>query len=304
MRGIATALVLAWSSTAAAVEMPVQSTTSDCIAAVAAAERSADIPSGLLEAIGQIESGRASSIDGTVQPWPWTINAGGAGYFFATKMEAVAAAAAWQARGVASIDVGCMQVNLAYHPTAFASLENAFDPVANAAYAAAFLRQLFTQTGSWPAAVAAYHSQTLQVGAAYQSKVLAVWTPSEQTWPSGDSRPPEANPANWTGAGLRNTEPSSAALDAKFSAWRPVTPLVPSSSIEDVIGALAACTNLTETPPPQHAAPAAIASTWKAARGTCLDSPFANPATLRQVLAGSASQHVEISEGDLARTNK
>lgn len=194
MRGIATALVLGWSSTAAAVEMPAQPTTSDCIAAIAAAERSADIPSGLLEAIGQVESGRASPIDGTVQPWPWTIDAGGAGYFFATKTEAVAAAAAWQGRGIASIDVGCLQVNLAYHPTAFASLEIAFDPVTNAAYAAAFLRQLFTQTGSWPAAVAAYHSQTHQIGAAYQSKVLAVWTPSEPTWPSGDLRPLESAP--------------------------------------------------------------------------------------------------------------
>lgn len=290
MRGIATALVLAWSSTAAAVEMPVQPTTSDCIAAIASAERSADIPSGLLQAIGQVESGRASPTDGTVQPWPWTIDVGGTGYFFATEMEAVAAAAAWQGRGIASIDVGCLQVNLAYHPTAFASLENAFDPVTNAAYAAAFLRQLFTQTGSWPAAVAAYHSQTRQVGAAYQSKVLAVWTPSEQNWPLDDSPRPEANATNWTGASLRNTADSSAALDAKFSAWRPITPTVPSSSIESVIGAVATCAISPELQPGPHLAPAALAPTWKAAGRSCPASPFANPATLRQVLAGSASQ--------------
>jgi Transglycosylase SLT domain len=291
MRGIATLLVLAWSS-AAAAEMPAPAATSDCTAAIAAAERTVDIPSGLLEAIGQVESGRANPIDGTIRPWPWTINAGGAGYFFATKMEAVIAAAAWQGRGIASIDVGCLQVDLAYHPTAFASLEDAFDPVTNATVAAGFLRLLFTQTGSWPAAVAAYHSQTHQVGAAYQSKVLAVWTPSEQTWPLNEGPPLRSKPANWTAADLPDGERWSAKLVAKFSVWRPVTPSVPSSSIESVIGAVAACAILTETPLPTQAAPAATASAWTPATGTCPASPFANPAALRQVLAGSASQQI------------
>jgi Transglycosylase SLT domain len=291
MRGIATVLVLAWSSVAAAA-MPGSTTSSECRAAIAAAERSANIPSGLLEAIGQVESGRANPIDGTVHPWPWTINAGGAGYFFATKTEAVAAAASWQGQGIVSIDVGCLQVNLAYHPTAFVSLDDAFDPVANAFYAAGFLRLLFAQTGSWLAAVAAYHSQTHQIGAIYQSKVLAIWSPSEQTWPLSDSLLPESNPANWSGGGVRDTDRGSAALDAKFSPWRPLAPSVPSSSIESVIGAVATCATLTETPPPPHAAPAAIASPWKAAGGICPASPFANPATLRQVLAGSAGQSI------------
>ena len=47
-----------------------------------------------------------------------------------------------QRRGVRNIDVGCMQVNLRYHPKAFKSLGQAFDPRANAAYAAGFLRKL------------------------------------------------------------------------------------------------------------------------------------------------------------------
>src|SRR5271167_4797604 len=159
MREIAVALLLAWSS-AAAAEPPEPAQNADCSAAIATAERSGDIPSGLLAAIAHVESGRPDPAGGAVQPWPWTIDVGGDGRFFATKSEAVAATRELRAQGVASIDVGCLQINLAYHPAAFASLDEAFDPVANSLYAARFLRLLFSQTGDWPAAVAAYHSQT------------------------------------------------------------------------------------------------------------------------------------------------
>ena len=45
-----------------------------------------------------------------------------------------------------------MQVNLLHHGSAFGSLEQAFDPVSNARYAADFLQKLLSQTGSWPRA--------------------------------------------------------------------------------------------------------------------------------------------------------
>ena len=84
-----------------------------------------------------------------------------------------------QARGVQSIDVGCMQVNLMHHPAAFASLEQAFDPAANAAYAARFLTALYADTRDWTRATAFYHSQTPERGELYQKRVAAVW-PQEQ----------------------------------------------------------------------------------------------------------------------------
>jgi hypothetical protein len=80
-----------------------------------------------------------------------------------------------QAHGVQSIDVGCGQINLMHHPDAFASLDLAFDPQANAAYAGKFLKELFNQTGDWTKAVALYHSATPELAAEYQRKVLAVW---------------------------------------------------------------------------------------------------------------------------------
>jgi hypothetical protein len=103
-----------------------------------------------------------------------TVNAEGQGFFYDSKAQAVAAVQAMQARGVKSIDVGCMQINLMYHPTAFASLDEAFDPMANARYAAKFLGILYGQTRDWAKATAMYHSATPELGENYQRKVLAL----------------------------------------------------------------------------------------------------------------------------------
>jgi hypothetical protein len=174
-----------------------------CHTAVAAAERASRIPPQLLVAISRVESGRRDPLSGEVHPWPWAVNAEGQGHFYDTKAEAIAAVRAMQARGVRSIDVGCGQINLMHHPNAFPSLEVAFEPAANAAYAARFLRELFTQTGDWDKAAARYHSATPDIGDEYQQKVLAVWpaerrlagsapTPLAQAWGATLASPPPA----------------------------------------------------------------------------------------------------------------
>ena len=80
-----------------------------------------------------------------------------------------------QARGVHSIDVGCFQMNLFYHPAAFASLEDAFDPVSNARAAAGFLRALQAAALGWPQAVGRYHSADPAQGIPYARSVMASW---------------------------------------------------------------------------------------------------------------------------------
>ena len=130
------------------------------------------MPAGLPLSIARVESGRLDSATGRARPWPWTINAAGTGSFYASKEEAIAAVQSLRARGVHSIDVGCMQVNLRYHPQAFASLEDAFDPHVNARYAVRFLTALYRQTGNWVQATAYYHSQTQDLGEEYARKVL------------------------------------------------------------------------------------------------------------------------------------
>lgn len=144
-----------------------------CTSAIMMVERAQRIPDQFLVAMGRVESGRY--VNGELAPWPWTVNAQGKGYVYDNKAQAIAAVRAFQAQGIRSIDVGCMQVNLQQHADAFPSLEAAFDPVTNAQYAARFLVDLFNKTGSWPRAAAAYHSFTPDIGSAYQWKVLESW---------------------------------------------------------------------------------------------------------------------------------
>jgi hypothetical protein len=146
-----------------------------CERAGAAMEQASGLPQGLLLAIGRVESGRWDTLRGRVTAWPWTINAAGKGLWFATKDAAAGAARDLLNDGTRSIDVGCFQINLMWHPAAFASLEQAFDPDANAAYAARFLLALFSQTGSWDAAVEAYHSADPTLGYAYRQQVFSTW---------------------------------------------------------------------------------------------------------------------------------
>jgi hypothetical protein len=145
-----------------------------CDRAAAQVERAWNLPTGLLSAIGTVESGRIDA-DGNRHAWPWSINADGTGYFAASKPEAIDLVHALQARGARYIDVGCFQVDLFYHPDAFATLDQAFDPDANAGAAARILVQgRFNSTG-WDQAVAAYHSASLLKGSWYLQRVMAAW---------------------------------------------------------------------------------------------------------------------------------
>jgi hypothetical protein len=148
----------------------------DCRAAAVAFEQSAKLPPGLLLAIGQVESGRADVTTGEINPWPWATNNAGEGHYFSSAQEAIAWVVAAQALGYQSIDVGCFQVNLHYHPDAFGSLADAFDPSANARYAANLLNRLHDQSGSWPVAIALYHSADPLVGQRYSARVQAAWS--------------------------------------------------------------------------------------------------------------------------------
>lgn len=146
-----------------------------CAAAVSAQEARHGIPHKLLTAVSLVESGRWDDKAGETIAWPWTVTAEGKGHFFPTKAAAIAFVRQLQARGVTSVDVGCMQVNLLYHPNAFPSLEAAFDPYQNAAYGAKFLAELRQEQGSWQHAVQHYHSSTEERRIPYQRKVYTAW---------------------------------------------------------------------------------------------------------------------------------
>lgn len=126
-------------------------------------------PDQLLTAVALNETGRRAP-NGNVAPWPWTINVGGQGYVFATKEQAVFAAQQLINSGTRSFDVGCMQVNVFFHPRAFTSFEEAFDPLSNVMYAASYIERLRQDTRSWDRAVELYHSYTEEYNQIYGAR--------------------------------------------------------------------------------------------------------------------------------------
>lgn len=146
-----------------------------CAKAIAPIERLQAIPSQMLQAIALTESGRWDKIRKVKFAWPWTVTSGGSGKFFNTKQQAIDHVRALKAKGTRNIDVGCMQVNLKYHPDAFANLEQAFDPHVNAAYAAELVNKLRVSTRSWAQAVRHYHSSHHAKGRKYWRKFQSIW---------------------------------------------------------------------------------------------------------------------------------
>lgn len=141
-------------------------------------EKKNNIPHRLLTAIATVESGRPVTMsNGRIvkRAWPWTICARGRGYYFSTKSAAIAAVKKLFARGVRNIDVGCMQVNLMHHSKAFKTLEEAFTPKNNVAYATKYFLDLKKMTNSWTNAVGYYHSRTAKHYKRYCSLVFNEW---------------------------------------------------------------------------------------------------------------------------------
>jgi soluble lytic murein transglycosylase-like protein len=129
-----------------------------CDLAARRAARDQGVPLDVLRAITRTETGRGGKQG--LQPWPWTVNMEGAGKWFQTEDEARAYVFSHFKRGARSFDVGCFQINFKWHGQAFDSIDQMFDPVANAQYAARFLRDLHNEFGDWSKAAGAYHSRT------------------------------------------------------------------------------------------------------------------------------------------------
>ncbi len=148
---------------------------SDCRRMVGAADRQYRIPAQFLAALDLTESGYWDAKQGAFVAWPWTVYAQGRGRLFADRASAVAAVRTLSKQGIRDSDVGFMQVNLHYHPDAFADLDEALTPATNIDYAARLLRLLYRQHRSWTQAVAHYHSSTRALNIPYRRKVMKLW---------------------------------------------------------------------------------------------------------------------------------
>lgn len=146
-----------------------------CTLAANRAERRYRIPRQLLAAISLAESGRYSRRHQATFAWPWTVRSGRFSRYLPSRKEAIALVRRLQAKGVKNIDIGCMQVNLAYHPDAFANLQLAFNPADNVDYAARLLTRLHERKRSWALAVGHYHSSQRQKRLPYWRRVVKFW---------------------------------------------------------------------------------------------------------------------------------
>lgn len=139
-----------------------------CEEAAARASAASGVPVSVLRAIALTETGRTKH--GAFRPWPWTVNMQGRGVWFDSYEEARDYVAQHHARGARSYDVGCFQINYRWHGQHFASVEQMFDPDANAAYAARFLSELYAELGDWSRAAGAYHSRTPSFAGRYRER--------------------------------------------------------------------------------------------------------------------------------------
>lgn len=139
-----------------------------CESAALIASRETGVPLDVLRAISLTETGRKGNAG--FAPWPWTVNMEGIGKWFDDVASAQAYVDRHFARGARSFDVGCFQINYKWHGKAFSSIEDMFDPILNARYAASFLTDLHREFGDWSRAAGAYHSRTPKYAKRYAAR--------------------------------------------------------------------------------------------------------------------------------------
>ena len=143
-----------------------------CMDAAAQAEARHGIPNKLLQAITLVETGR--TLNDKFTPWPWTTNIDAKGRYFRSRTDGTKFVKDRLYAGETSIDVGCFQINTKWHGDQFASIEDMFDPVAGADYAAKFLIKLKDEFGDWETAATKYHSRRPAYSKHYGQKLAAV----------------------------------------------------------------------------------------------------------------------------------
>lgn len=130
-------------------------------------EQKYKLPLDTLHAIALKESGKYHNKHQINVIWPWAVRFAGKPYYFSSKKEAVTFVKQQLKAGNNNIDVGCMQINLKYHPNTFASIEQALEPRYNIEAAAMILSKKFAGLQSWELAIAHYHSARKERGRRY-----------------------------------------------------------------------------------------------------------------------------------------
>ena len=147
-----------------------------CDESIELVARSSIVPKNILYKIARLESGRY--LDGKFVSWPWSLNNAGDTYVFDSFKEGLNTLLELHKSGESNVDIGCMQLNLRWHGSAFSNLSEMLSPLANVTYASSYLEKLFMETGSWEKAVKYYHSRNSKFNEVYFSKFQNIKLPS------------------------------------------------------------------------------------------------------------------------------
>lgn len=134
----------------------------DCKALIKQLEQEYQIPTGLLAAIGAVES----------EHTPYAVNCNGKSRLFTNHDAAKNYVRDLRSQGIIDINIGVLQINYAYHQTRFEKAEEFLDPYKNVPYAAKYLASLKRIHGSWVKAVKFYHSPVAKYQNMYFRKVM------------------------------------------------------------------------------------------------------------------------------------
>lgn len=114
---------------------------------------------------------------GKVQPWPWTLNIDGQGYYFESYRLALLAAIKARKEGARRLGLGFGQIEWQYHSGRFSGLAEALKPRENIRAVCEILREAWSskRVNSWNDAIAYYHRPVLDdISREYAKKVLAL----------------------------------------------------------------------------------------------------------------------------------
>jgi hypothetical protein len=129
------------------------------------AEKSYQIPRGLLAAIAKTESGMRA----------YALNIGGREINAESVFEAKEIIQNHIDSGGSNIDIGVMQINWRWHGGRFNNIWDILSPERNVNYAARLLKSLHKQHGNWDKAVRYYHSANPEHNNRYFRKVVTCW---------------------------------------------------------------------------------------------------------------------------------
>lgn len=144
-----------------------------CLANAAEAERDLGIPNGLLQSLAMVESGQDDN--------PFAVSVHGRSVVARDSKAAAKLLRDHKGKFHSNTYVGCMQLSLDAHRTAFAPVERIVDPKQNVYYAAKLLARFHTEEGNWRHALIRYNGATVASASNYLCKVWNHLSAVDQT---------------------------------------------------------------------------------------------------------------------------